>query len=337
MRRSMSSALEVAVIGAGPWGLNLARAFAATPGARLRWVCDLDAERLRGAGAAHPEARCSTALEEVLSDPAVGAVVVAVDSPRHHAVARRALAADRHVLVEKPLALSVAHAGELCALAAERRRVLLVGHVLLHHPAVLRARALIAAGALGELCYMQAARVAFGTVRAGESAWWSVGPHDVAVALYLFDAVPLAVSATGAAYLQPGRQDVAFATLAFAGGRAAHVQVSWLAPARHRALTVVGTRQMLTIDESAAARPLRLYDRRFEAGPGGVFAARTGEVEAPDLPAIEPLRAECAHFVACVAGEERPRGGGADALAVVRVLEAGERSIRAGGAPVEVT
>jgi predicted dehydrogenase len=317
------SSVGVGVIGAGPWGLNVARAFAGARGATLRGICDLDADRLARAGAAHPGVRLARALDDLLEDRTVEAVAVAVDSPRHHEVSRRALAAGRHVLVEKPMALSVADAAAMWAAARERRRVLMIGHVLLHHPAILRARELIAAGELGPLLYLQATRVAFGTVRANESAWWSVAPHDVAVALYLLDDVPATVSATGAAYLRTELADVAFATLRFGDGRLAQVHVSWLAPGKHRALAVVGRRKMLTFDETApAGRSLRVVAE--------------GRAEALELPAVEPLLAECEHFVACVARGEEPRGGEAHAMGVMRVLEAGERSMRAGGAPVEV-
>jgi len=326
----------VAVIGAGPWGLKLARVFAGLPGVELRWICDLDGERLDRARAAHPAARLTRAFGDVLADAATEAVVVAVDSPRHHAVAKAALEAGRHVLVEKPMALSLADAAELEELAGQRRRVLMVGHVLLHHAAIVHARELIASGALGPVLYLEATRVAFGTVRPGENVWWSAAPHDVAVALYLFDAVPATVSATGGDYLQAGRPDVVFATLRFADGRAAFVHVSWLAPGRHRALTVVGARKMLTFDEGAADRPLAIHDRQIAAAPDGRgFVTCAGGVTVPALAVVEPLVAEAEHFVSCVARGAAPRAA-AQALAVVRVLEAGERSMRAGGAPVEV-
>jgi len=331
------SSVGVGVVGAGPWGLLVARAFARARGADLRGVCDLDGERLARAGAAHPDALTTSSLDELLGDSRIQALAVAVDSPRHHSIAQRALRAGRHVLVEKPMALSLADAAGLCALADEQRRVLMVGHVLLHHPGVLRARELVASGALGRILYVHATRVAFGTVRPGESAWWSVAPHDVAVALHLLDDLPATVSATGAAFLQPGQVDVAFATLRFGDGRLAHVHVSWLAPLRNRALTVVGTAAMLTFDESAE-RSLRIHRRAFERAPEtGRWVPRPGEeVEVPELPRVEPLLAECEHFVACVARGARPPGDAREAMGVMRVLDAGERSMRAGGAAVEV-
>lgn len=331
------SSVGVGVVGAGPWGQLVARAFARTNGAELRWICDLDGERLARAGAAHPGVRLTTSLDQLLEASGVDAVAVAVDSPRHHLVARRALEAGRHVLVEKPMALSLADAAALCALAEERRRLLLVGHILLHHPGVLRARELIAAGTLGRVFYLQATRMAFGTVRPRESAWWSVAPHDVAVALELFGDRPVSVSATGAAFLQPGLADAAFATLGFSDGRLAHIQVSWLAPFRHRSLTVVGSDKMLTFEEGGE-HPLRIHHRRFDpAAEGTAWRPHAGEIEVVDLPRVEPLVAECEHFAACIAGGARPRGDGRQAMEVMRVLDAGERSMRAGGAAVEVS
>jgi predicted dehydrogenase len=328
------------VVGAGPWGLTVARAFAGARGAGLVGGCDLDAARLARAGAAHADVMLTNDLERLLATPGIGAIAVAVPSRAHHAVARRALLAGRHVLVEKPMALTVRDGADLVALADGAGLVLMAGHVLLHHPAIARARALVSAGQLGPLRYLHATRVGFGTVRPDESVWWSVAPHDVAIALHLCDAVPKLVSATGAGFLQLGRHDVVFATLTFGDGRLAHVHVSWLAPEKRRVLTVVGSHKMLTFDETDRERPLRVHDRAFvPAASRAGFIGRVGEIDEPALPATEPLLAECEHFVDRIArGELRGDGlgDGASALAVLRVLEAGERSLRAGGAPVEV-
>jgi predicted dehydrogenase len=343
---SFMAAIGVGVVGAGPWGMNVARAFARARGARLVAVADRDGERLARAGAALADVTLTTSVERLLATPGVDAVAVAVDSPRHHAVARQVLLAGRAVFVEKPMALTVADGADLVGLAARSGLVLMVGHVLLHHPGIERARALVAGGRLGRVLYLQATRVGFGTVRPGESAWWSVAPHDVAAALHLFEATPLRVSATGGAYVQAGAaaelNDVAFGTLGFADGRLAHVHASWLAPEKRRALTIVGTEAMLTFDETDRESPLRVHDRSFSpssaaASDGARFVARAGEIEVIELPAIEPLLAECEHFAACVARGERPRGDGASALEVLRVLEAGARSMRAGGAPIELS
>jgi predicted dehydrogenase len=286
-------------------------------------VCDLDPALQRRAQERFPGVRVTAALDDVLADPDVQALAVAVDAPNHHGVAKRALLAGRHVLVEKPLTLAAADGEELCGLAEQGRLVLMVGHLLLYHPAVAVAKAALDAGELGEPRYLRAERVSLGVVRETESAWWSLAPHDIAVAIHLFGELPVSVSATGAAYLRPGREDVAFASLAFPGGRLAHVHVSWIDPDKRRALTVVGSKRTLTFAGAPGGEAVTI------AGPGG-------EVVAPRFGAAEPLLAECEHFVACASSGARPRSDGRQGLAVVKVLAAGERSMRRGGAPEPV-
>jgi predicted dehydrogenase len=247
------------------------------------------------------------------------------------------------VFVEKPLALVPADAAELCALAERRSLVLMTGHLLLYHPAVERAKACIDGGELGDVLYLYSQRLNLGIVRETENAWWSLAPHDVAVAIHLFGGTPVSVSATGASYLQRGRdiEDIAFASLRFGDGRMAHLHVSWLDPHKRRSLTVVGSKKMLTFDDTAADEKVKIYDRGAVPRPGHTgyaegVAVRWGDVVSPALPRLEPLRAECEHFVACVRSGARPRSDGRQGLAVVEVLAAGERSMRRGGAPVAV-
>jgi predicted dehydrogenase len=282
-------------------------------------------------------------FDRVLADPAVRAIAIAVDAPNHHGLAKRALQSGRHVFVEKPLALRAADAEELCTLAEGRGLTLMVGHLLLYHPAVERVKALVDAGDLGDVLYLYAQRVNLGIVRQTENAWWSLAPHDIAVAIHLFGERPISVSATGAAYLQRERdiQDVAFGTLRFPDGRVAHLHVSWLDPHKRRSLTVVGSRKMLTFDDTLPDEKLKIYDRAAVPPSGHATYAegvvvRVGNVLSPVLPNVEPLLVECEHFVACIATGARPRSDGRQGSAVVRVLEAGDRSMRAGGAPVEI-
>lgn len=337
------SSLGIGVVGAAGWGSNVIRAFAAASGAALRWVCDLNPALLTRVTAAHPGIRVTRELDEVLADPEVGAVAVAVDAPNHHALARRVLQAGRHVLVEKPLTLAVPDAADLVELADRQGRVLMVGHLLLYHPAVVRTKQYIDAGELGDVLYLYSQRVNLGIVRENENAWWSLAPHDVAVAIHLFGAAPVAVSATAACYLQRERgvEDIAFASLHFADGRLAHLHVSWLDPHKQRSLTVVGSKKMLTFDDTAADEKVRIYDKGAVPRPGHAtyadgVAVRSGDVLSPAIPLREPLLLECEHFVECVRTGARPRSDGRQGLDVVRVLDAGMRSMRAGGAPERI-
>jgi predicted dehydrogenase len=219
----------VALVGAGPWGLTLGRAAARLPNVDLRWVCDLKEERRQGAAALHPAARLTGALDEALEDPGVNAVLVAVESPQHHAVGRRVLEANRHVLIEKPMAITSADAAELTALAASRQRVLSVGHLLLHHPAVRRVRQLVEQGALGELLWLESTRLTTGPARSSSGAWWALAPHDVSLALHFFGTIPSRVSAV--AHGARGEVDtVTWATLHFPDGGLAHIHVARRSP-----------------------------------------------------------------------------------------------------------
>jgi len=316
----------VALIGAGPWGLTLGRAMARLPDVDLRWICELDPDRRAGAAGIASGARLTGMLDEVLADPGVAAAFVAVDSARHHPVGLRVLQADRHLMVEKPLALTVADASELSVLAEARRRVLAVGHLLLHHPAVRRARKLIADGVLGETLWLEAARLAPGPARTAGSVWWTLAPHDVSLALHLLDDVPTRVTAVGGAGRGPGEEIVVWATLHFDDGRLAHLHVARQAPEKRRGFSIVGTERALTFDELASGGTLQLHDPKHAAAHS----------EPVPVDAIDALGAQCRHFVSSVARGDTGAGNGAHALAVVRVLEAGARSMRAGGAPIEV-
>jgi predicted dehydrogenase len=337
------SLVGIGVVGAAGWGSNVVRAFASARGAALRWVCDLNGDLLVKVAAAYPGVRVTRSFQELLADADVSGVAVAVDAPNHHRLALQALQAGRHVLVEKPLALTTAHAAELCAAAEQAGRTLMVGHLLLYHPAVVRTKTLIDAGELGDVHYLYSQRVNLGIVREQENAWWSLAPHDIAVAIHLLGAQPSSVSATGATYLQRDRkvEDIAFAALRFPGDRVAHIHVSWLDPHKRRSLTVVGSKKMLTFDDTAPDERVKIYDKGAFPRPGHTSYAegvvtRSGDVLSPALPLREPLVAECEHFIQCVREGKTPLSDGQQGLAVVRVLEAGALSISQGGHPIEI-
>ena len=329
----------IAVVGTGDWGANLVRNFAGLPGARLAMLCDSDPQRLAKAAKQARDARTVTEVAEVAAAPDVQAAVVAASAVSHYPLARTLLEAGKDVFVEKPLALRVDHAEELVRLARERQRILMVGHLLLHHPAVRHLKEMVRRGELGDLLYLYSQRVNLGKVRRDENALWSFAPHDLSVALHLLDAEPIDVAARGAAYVQPGIEDVVFLHLRFPGGTMAHVHVSWLDPHKLRKFTVVGTRKMVVFDDMEASEKIRVYDKGVDRGGqivgyGDALTVRSGDIVIPSVPLQEPLRLECLHFVECVRERRTPLSDGAGGLAVVRVLAAAQASLEAGGAPV---
>jgi len=331
--------IKVAVVGTGGWGINHVRAFARARDAQLVAVCDPSEAALNRAAGLAPNARRLRGLDEVLALPEVDAVVLATPAASHAAHARQALAAGKHVFVEKPLALAVGDAEEVVRAAEAAGRTLMVGHIMLYHPVVDRIKAMIKSGDLGWLLYLNSVRVNLGTLRRDENALWSLGPHDVSIILHLLEAQPLTVNARGGAYLQKGIHDVVFVNLQFASGVMAQVQLSWLDPRKERRLVVVGSRKMLEFDDVHPVEKLRVYDKGFERPPvftefSEFLSIRNGDIHIPQVPLAEPLELECRHFIECVKSNRRPISDGTSGMQVVRILEAAQRSLDSNGAPV---
>lgn len=328
--------LRVGIAGLGYWGSNIARNLDALPECELAWCCDTDEERRQRAQATFPQARFTADVSEMLADESVVAVAVATPVPSHAALAELILGADRHCFVEKPLACDVASAERVVEIAAERERVLMVGHLLAYHPALVTLKDLCERGELGEIRYIYSQRLNLGRLRADENALWSLGAHDVSAILALTGELPAEVSARGESYVRDGVEDVVFGHLSFAGGLAAHIHVSWLDPRKERRLTVVGSRRMATFDDMEPERTLTVYDKGFDpdASVEGDYVARSGEQHSPAISHREPLRIELEHFLACVHDGIAPRTSGLEGLRVVQVLEALQESLDAGGETV---
>jgi predicted dehydrogenase len=333
--------IKVAVVGTGGWGINHVRAFARARDAQLVAICDASESALNRAAGLAPQARRLSALDQVLAAPDIDAVVLATPAAAHAAHAQQALAAGKHVFVEKPLSLSSADAEEVVRASERAGRTLMVGHIMLYHPVVERIKTMIKAGELGWLLYLNSVRVNLGTLRRDENALWSLGPHDVSIILHLLEAQPRSVSARGGAYLQKGIHDIVFVNLQFASGVMAQIQLSWLDPRKERRLVVVGSRKMLEFDDVHPVEKLRIYDKGYERPPvfsefSEFLSIRNGDIHIPQVPLAEPLELECRHFVDCVKTNRRPVSDGASGLQVVRILEAAQRSLERDGAPVDL-
>ena len=312
---------NIGLVGLGYWGPNLARNFGEL--ADLRWLCDLDPELREHFAERYPNARVTGDFDELLSDPELEAVVIATPAPTHYELAKRALEAGKHVLVEKPPALNAADAEDLLATAEATGLVLMPGHLLLYHPAVRAVKELIDAGELGEVFCVYSNRQNLGKIRTDENALWSLGVHDLSVILHLLGEEPTEAWAHGNAFLTPGVEDVVFCYLRFPSGKIAHMHLSWLDPHKMRKLTVVGNEKMVVFDDMELERKVTIYEK----GPWqpthtyGEWQTRTGAISSPKISSDEPLRLECRHFLDLVAGEGDPLRAAQDGLAVVRVLE----------------
>ena len=335
----MTQPTRIGLIGYGYWGPNLARNFHALPDAHLVAVADADAKRLDEPARLYG-ARTYTDYRELLADPTLDAVAVSTPARTHFEIARAALERGKHVLVEKPLAMSSDEARQLIALAEQKQRVLMVGHTFEHNPAVWKIRELIEQRELGDLYYIYANRVNLGRVQRDINALWSIAPHDISILIYVLGALPLDVSARGATYLNENVEDVVFVTLTFPNHVLAHIHASWLDPSKVRQMTVVGSEKMIVYDDVDAEARLRIYDKGvYKHGSAygeSQLKIHSGDIFIPKIDMTEPLRNECAHFVECAREGKRPRTDGENGLRVVRVLEAAQESLAKNGATIKI-
>jgi predicted dehydrogenase len=312
---------RIGVVGLGYWGPNLVRNFDEL--AELAWLCDLDETLRERFATRYPNAKVTATYQDLLDDETLDAVVVATPVPTHYALAKQALAAGKHVLVEKPPAMHAAEMDELVALAAADDLVLMPGHLLLYHPGVLKLKQLIDTGELGEVVCIYGNRQNLGIVRENENALWSLGVHDLSVILYLLDEDPEIATANGRDFLTPGVEDIVFCYLRFPSGKIAHMHLSWLDPHKMRKLTVVGLEKMVVFDDMELERKVTVYEKSpwKRAETYGEWQTRSGDISIPKIPTDEPLRLECTHFLQLIGGDGDRQKVARDGARVVRALE----------------
>lgn len=332
--------VRVAVVGVGYWGPNLVRNLIEYEGAEVAYVCDRDPAALARVARRYPSLRTTTALDLVLGDDGVDAIAIATPVSTHHRLAGDALRAGKHVLVEKPLAASAAEALDLIELARQRGLVLMPGHTFLYSPPVNLVCDYIAAGELGEIFFISMSRVNLGLHQPDVSVIWDLGPHDFSILRYWLGEPPTTVNAISRGCVLPSVPDIAFVNLEFPSGTIAHVELSWLAPSKLRRTTVVGARKMVVYDDTST-EPVRLFDSGVALRDPQSFGEyrltyRTGSIVSPRVEPVEPLLVEIGDFVRSVATGSTPRSDADVGLDVVLTIEAAERSLTAGGTPVEV-
>ena len=328
-------------IGVGSWGKNLLRNFYNHPQVNLKKVCDISDDVLTRVKRDYPDVEVSSDMNALYETENVDAAVIATQADSHYEIAKQFLLRGKHVFVEKPMTLDIAHSEELVQLAKEQNKILMVGHILEYHPAFVKTKEMVDSGELGDIYYIYSSRVNLGVVRQNENSLWSFAPHDISVVLMLIDSEPQEVICTGQSFLQPDIEDVVFTTIHFSNKKMAHLHVSWLDPHKIRKVTVVGSKKMLVLDDMEISEKIRIYDKGIDftgnyTHYGEYLSLRIGDINIPYIKNQEPLTIECDNFVKSIMNNKPPISDGVDGLRVVKVLAAAQESLKKGGAPVKI-
>ncbi|MBC7328637.1 Gfo/Idh/MocA family oxidoreductase [bacterium] len=326
--------IRLGLLGFGYWGPNLARVVSEIKDAVLAYIIDAKEENRQRAKARYPNAIVSGDIEIALKDPDVQGILIATPAKTHYELAKLSLEAGKDVFVEKPLALSYKEGQELVNLAKAKDRILMVGHLMLYHPAVLKMKEMLDKGELGSLFYLFFQRLSLGRVRSDENVLWSLAPHDISMLLFLCQETPSDIWARGGCFLQENIEDIVMVHIRFPSGVMADIQVSWLAPHKLRQVLLVGDKKMLIFDDVESFEKLKVYEHSIDANSfflAPPFIPRYGDIHSPYLPQVEPLKEECLEFVRCIKTRQAPRTDGEEGLKVLQVLEAAQDSLKKGG------
>jgi predicted dehydrogenase len=331
----------ICIVGYGYWGPKLVRNFIQAAGGRPVAVCDESAERLARAQKDFSGLRTFASFEEMLKDAAFDAVALATPVSSHFPLAKRALEAGRHVLVEKPLATSKRDAVELIALAERQQRVLMVDHTFVYHPAVHKIKALVEAGELGQLRYIDSTRINLGLFQHDVNVLWDLAVHDLSIVNYLTPERPLAVSAVATAHTPGAPENIGFIVLRYTSGLVVHLNCSWVSPVKIRHMLIGGDKKMVLYNDLDANEPLKVYDSGYQARSDEdrnrlLFDYRAGDVYSPKVPGREALASLAADFVQAVTKGTRPVSDGRFGADVVAILEAAQQSVRQRGQEVSL-
>lgn len=341
LKKMETTMIRIGQIGVGAWGKNLLRNFIELSDSQVVACSDTNPGVLKRINQSYPYIKTYDKAEELIRSSEVDAVVIATPSPSHAELANHSFEAGKDVFVEKPLTLSLSDAEDLLENAQKSGRILMVGHLMEYHPALLQLKDYVSRGELGNLYYIYSTRVNLGKIRNDESALWSFAPHDVSAALFLLEEEPTSVATVGQDYIQKGVEDVVFVTLWFKSGIMAHIHISWLDPHKIRKLTVVGAKKMAVFDDTQSSEPVRIYDKgvkqNFDYNSyGEALTLRMGDILIPKVDMSEPLKLECQHFIECIQNRQTPRSDGYDGFRVVRILQFAQESMKNGGRPVKL-
>lgn len=311
----MKDKVNLGIIGVGKWGANLLRNFVNCSEANVSICCDTNPARLEFVHQEYPSIKTTKNIGDIFKDPNIDAVVIAVNTSNHFKIAYEALAARKAIFIEKPMCTSSNEAKILHNKAMIFDLTLMVGHIFLYHPAIIEVKKMIVGGELGEVHTIHSRRLNWGKVRQDENALSSLSPHDISIMLYLFDEMPIEVTAVGVAYLQENIEDMVVASLKFPGNKTGIIHVSWIDPKKERSTTIIGSRWAAIFNDMAKDFKLTLYQEGRKVG-------------CPTFPEIELLALECQHFVDCVKNNRKPLSDGQNGLDVVQVIEATQKALQ---------
>ncbi len=335
--------LRIGIIGLGHWGPNFNRIFSELANSEVTAICDLSEEQLQHAQVKLPNVFTTRNIDEIINKDRVDAIVIATPTKTHYTIAKKALETGLHVFVEKPMATSERDCRELIDIAEMYNLILFVGHLFLYNEAVIELKKLASNVDFGDICYVSSQRLNLGPVRQDVNALWDLAPHDISIMIDIIGRMPVSVNCQGLAYLTENVHDVCTLTMHFDPKCMAIVNVSWLDPNKTRLLTIVGEKKMAIYNDMEALEKIKIYNKRVETIPDpvsyGEFQTnfQYGDTITPYLHQVEPLRAECQHFLDCIEENVPPRTDGINGLEVVKVLEAAETSLKKGGSLVRLS
>lgn len=334
--------INIGVIGCGQWGPNHVRNFSNSPNSEVVAAADLDSNRLKQIVKQHPNITMEKNYIRLLEREDIDGIVVATPTRSHHKITKDALEAGKHVLCEKPLCQTVEEGEELVELAQKKGLILMVGHVFLFNPGILKLKELLRFNDLGKIYYLSATRTNLGPIRSDVNSVYDLASHDLSIFNFLLDAMPLEVSAVGMSFLQKGIEDVTFISMKYPNDILANIRVSWLDPKKVRQITVVGDKKMVSWDDLANVGPVMVFDKgvlretRYEDYGEFQLLAREGDAVIPRVKMEEPLRVQARYFLSCLERKSIEVSDGRSGVDVVRVITAVIKSILMGGHPVKV-
>lgn len=332
----------VSIVGAGYWGPNFVRNFLRIPLATIRYICDINPKKLKSIAKSYPHINTTTDYQKVLQDKQTDAVVIATPVHTHFLLAKQALEADKHVLVEKPMTTNKSDAKELINIACKKEKILLVDHTFIYHPAVQKIKQLIQKKELGQLFYFDSVRTNLGLFQNDTNVLWDLATHDLSIMDYLLEENPLEIIAIGACHIRKDIENVVYVTVRYPKNLLGHIHVNWLAPVKIRAILVSGYKKMIVYNDMEPIEKIKVYNRgiTYKEHPENIhqskYRYRVGDIHSPHIDDEEALYLLCDHFIQCILRRDKPRTDGTQGLRIVTMLEAAQESLKQNGKPIPI-